>query len=61
MYLEPPNINVNNKTNEQNMQIVKTYMTEMTNVVNNFIATMTEEIADIKTQIAEIKGTGEGE
>lgn len=61
MYLEPPNINVVNKTNEQNMQIVKSYMTEMTNVVNNFMAAMTEEIADIKTDIAEIKGTGEGE
>ena len=53
MYLEPPNINVANKTNEQNMQIVKTYMTEMTNVVNNFMATMTEEIADIKAKIGE--------
>ena len=61
MYLEPPNINVANKTNEQNMQIVKSYMTEMTNVVNNFMAAMTEEITDIKTDIAEIKGTGEGE
>ena len=61
MYLEQPNINVANKTNEQNMQIVKSYMTEMTNVVNNFMAAMTEEIADIKTDIAEIKGTGEGE
>lgn len=53
MYLEPPNINVENKSNEQNMQIVKAFCNEMTSVVNNFMASMTEEIADIKSKIGE--------
>ena len=52
-YIEPPNINTSTKTNEQNMQIIKAYMNEMTAVVNNFMATVDERLSKIESKIGE--------
>lgn len=50
-----PAINVDSKTNEQNLQILKGYLNDMADQMNYLIANMQSQIDDLKAQVDSFK------
>lgn len=56
MAFDSPNIDVNKKTNEQNMQATKAYLIDMAEQLNYQIALMKDSISDISSRLSELEG-----
>lgn len=52
---DTPNISVEKKTNEQNMQAVKAYLTDLAENLNHVINQQNAEMEALRAEIAEIK------
>lgn len=52
---DTPNISVEKKTNEQNMQAVKAYLTDLAENLNYVINQQNAEMEALRAEIAEIK------
>lgn len=54
--LNSVNISVANKTNEENIQAIKGWMSNTTETVNFYMTQMMDKIESLENQIKELKG-----
>ena len=53
---DAPNISVEKKTNEQNMQAVKAYLTDLADQLNYMVNQQQKEIETLRSKIEALKG-----
>lgn len=53
---DAPNISVEKKTNEQNMQAVKAYLTDLADLLNYTVNQQQKEIETLRSEIKALKG-----
>lgn len=53
---DAPNISVEKKTNEQNMQAVKAYLTDLADLLNYTVNQQQKEIETLRSEIEALKG-----
>lgn len=53
---DAPNISVEKKTNEQNMQAVKAYLTDLADQLNYTVNQQQKEIETLRSEIKALKG-----
>lgn len=53
---DSPNINVTRKSNEENMQIVKNYLSDLADTLNYTVNSMQEQINALAERISELEG-----
>lgn len=61
MTIEGPGINVQKKTNEENIQVLKGYLSDMADILNHYIAiidSLTEKVNELESKIASLESEG---
>lgn len=53
---DAPNISVEKKTNEQNMQAVKAYLTDLADQLNYMVNQQQKEIENLRSEIEALEG-----
>lgn len=53
-----PNISLDKKTTEENIKVIKGYLSSMADTMNYYLTKQQAEIEELKTEIEEIKKRG---